>query len=83
MNAHVHHQAYNRINEKRSSIGSGALSLIKRHIDTLSGDSEVRDWIRWALCPDGPLFFKNPSPFDSPSNHRDPKYQVSPIFPPT
>jgi len=80
MSISVYRQAYNRINEKRSSVGSSALNLIKKHISTLNGDKEVKDWIRWALRVDGPLFFKTPSPSGSPTNQNDRNYQASLIF---
>jgi len=73
-------QAYNRINEKRSSIGSNAINVVKQHVGTLKGEIAVKDWLRWSLRVDGPLFFKVPSPINSPIDHRDPKYQVSGRF---
>jgi hypothetical protein len=70
-------QAYNRINEKRSSIGSSASVIIKKHIDTLQGPKVVRSWLLWASRGDGPLFFKEPVPPDAPLKRDDPKYVVS------
>ena len=70
-------QAYNRINEKRSSVGSMALKIIKSHIKTLSDDQSGREWLRWAVRVDGPLFFKVPTPYSCPSNRKDPGYVVS------
>lgn len=73
-------QAYNRINEKRSNVGSTAIKLVKDHIKTLNGEGEVKNWLRWSLRGDGPLFFKVPSPMGSPTDHTDPRYQVSQFF---
>lgn len=70
-------QAYNRINEKQSSIGAMALKIIKSHINTLSDDQSGREWLRWAIRIDGPLFFKVPTPYDCPSDRKDPRYVVS------
>jgi hypothetical protein len=70
-------QAYNRINEKRSSVGSMALKNIKSHIKTLGDDQSGREWLRWAVRVDGPLFFKVPTPYGCPSNRKDPGYVVS------
>lgn len=70
-------QAYNRINEKRSSIGSNAIAVVKEHISTLKGKQAAKDWLRWSRRVDGPLFFQAPSPIDSPIDRNDPDYQVS------
>ena len=70
-------QAYNRINEKRSNVGSAAITIVKQHLDTLKGENAAKDWLRWSLRIDGPLFFKVPSPMGSPMDQKDPKYQVS------
>jgi hypothetical protein len=72
-------QAYNRINEKRSSIGINALKMLKAHIKTLKGEDEQKIWLRWSLRGDGPLFFKVPSPMGL--DHKDPKYRVRHHFP--
>lgn len=70
-------QAYNRVNEKWSSIGSTAINIMKQHLNTLKGENAAKDWLRWSLRIDGPLFFKVPSPMGSPIDQKDPKYQVS------
>ena len=36
----------------------------------------ANDWLRWSLRGDGPLFFEVPSPMGSPTDQKDPKYQV-------
>lgn len=72
-------QAYNRINEKRSSIGINALKMLKAHVKTLKGEDEQKIWLRWSLRGDGPLFFKVPSPMGL--DHKDPKYRVCHHFP--
>ncbi|KIM39261.1 hypothetical protein M413DRAFT_29440 [Hebeloma cylindrosporum] len=71
----IHFLAYNRINERRSSIGSNAISIVKQHIGTLNGEQAAKDWLRWSRRVDGPLFFKTPSPIDSPNDQKDPGYQ--------
>jgi hypothetical protein len=66
------------VNEKRSSIGSNAINLVKKHLDTFKDEQAAKDWLRWALhVTDGPLFFKEPSPMGSPIDQKDPAYQVS------
>ena len=54
-----------------------ALKIIKSHINTLSDDQSGREWLRWAIRIDGPLFFKVPTPYDCPSDRKDPRYVVS------
>jgi hypothetical protein len=70
-------QAYNRVNEKRSTVGSNAVKVIKNHISTLDGTKAVRDWLLWASRGDGPLFFKNPVAPDAPLDRKHPNYVVS------
>ena len=72
-------QAYNRVNEKRSNVGTNALKMLDGYIKTLE-DDERKNWLCWALHGDGPLFFKFPSPMGSPTDHEDPEYQVSHRF---
>lgn len=43
---------------------------------TLDGELESREWIRWALRSDGPLFFRTPVALDSPIDRKDPRYKV-------
>ncbi|KAF9543753.1 hypothetical protein CPC08DRAFT_730402 [Agrocybe pediades] len=69
----IHALAYNRVNEKRSVIGSTAVNVVKRHLETLQG-SAVRDWLVWASRADGPLFFKEPVAPDSPLDRKHPEY---------
>ncbi|PPQ76695.1 hypothetical protein CVT24_010902, partial [Panaeolus cyanescens] len=72
----IHAMAYNRINEKRSAIGSTALSTVEGYIETLSKNGSARkDWLIWASRPDGPLFFRHPVDADSPRDRRDPNYK--------
>ncbi|KAF8180602.1 hypothetical protein BJ912DRAFT_1044848 [Pholiota molesta] len=71
----LHHLAYNRINERRSHIGLSAIEAVKQHISTLDGEKEAREWIRWAIRGDGPLFFRIPTPPNSPSDRTDPTYK--------
>jgi hypothetical protein len=73
-------QAYNRINEKRSKVGSNAIDIVKQYLGTLKGANAAKDWLRWSLRGDGPLFFKVPSPMSSPTDQKDPEYQVSRCF---
>ncbi|KJA15335.1 hypothetical protein HYPSUDRAFT_149248 [Hypholoma sublateritium FD-334 SS-4] len=60
---------------RRSCIGSSAIQLIKQHVSTLEGENEAREWARWATRPDGPLFFKTPTPVNSPTDRKDPAYK--------
>ena len=76
----IHPQAYNRINEKRSNIGKSALKFVEDYLKTLESDQKVEDWLRWSMHIDGPLFFKIPTPIDSPTDSKDPHYQVSFCF---
>ncbi|KAF9554567.1 hypothetical protein CPC08DRAFT_766634 [Agrocybe pediades] len=80
----VHFLAYNRINERRSSIGSDALFLVKEHLATIreqkggpAGEKAATEWLRWCMRMDGPLFFRDPSPFTGPTSKNDPSY----VFP--
>ena len=70
-------QVYNWINEKRSSIGSSAISIVKQHISTLNRENAAKHWLCWPLRMDGPLFFKVPSPPHSLIDNKDPQYKVS------
>ncbi|KAF4616107.1 hypothetical protein D9613_011304 [Agrocybe pediades] len=76
----IHFLAYNRINEKRSSIGSDAINIIKGHLVEIrekpSGGPGDKEWLRWCMRVDGPLFFKDPSPFTSPTDKHDPNYVI-------
>ncbi|KAF8073481.1 hypothetical protein FPV67DRAFT_1409912 [Lyophyllum atratum] len=69
------YEAYNRVNEKRSSIGSNAITIVEKHLRTLEGEQAAKDWLRWSRRVDGPLFFKVPSPIDSPVEQNDPEYR--------
>ncbi|KAF8157499.1 hypothetical protein BJ912DRAFT_1070237 [Pholiota molesta] len=72
----IHQLAYKRVNERRSNIGLAAMEIVKQHVSTLGGDKEAREWIRWAMrISDGPLFFKKPSPSNSPNDRQDPNYK--------
>jgi hypothetical protein len=55
-------QAYNRINEKRSSVGLNAIKLLQAHASTLGGEMAAKEWLRWCIWPGGPLLFKVLSP---------------------
>ncbi|KAF8164330.1 hypothetical protein BJ912DRAFT_1068402 [Pholiota molesta] len=70
----VYQLAYKRVNERRSIIGSSAVEVVKQHVNSLGGEKEAREWTRWAMRSDGPLFFKTPSPFNSPTDRNDPAY---------
>ncbi|KAF8156945.1 hypothetical protein B0H34DRAFT_770560 [Crassisporium funariophilum] len=70
--------AYNRINKKCSHIGAAAVEAVNKHISIVtaqSGERAAREWLRWAVRADGPLFFKVPVPMDAPVNCTDPKYK--------
>lgn len=54
--------------------------MLQAHLRTLKGETGHHDWLRWALRGDGPLFFKTPSPMNSPNNQGDPRYQVSDLI---
>jgi hypothetical protein len=71
------YQAYNRVNEKRSTIGSNAVKIIKNHINTLDGTKAIHDWLLWASRGDGPLFFKEPVALGAPLDRKHPNYVVS------
>jgi len=51
--------------------------LVKSHIGSLDRENARRDWLRWALRMDGPLYFENPTPYHSTSDRADPAYIVS------
>lgn len=70
-------QAYNRINEKRSLIGSSAVDMIVQYTSTLQGEKAVREWLLWASRGDGPLYFREPVAPDAPRDTEDPQYVVS------
>ena len=70
-------QAYNRVNEKRSTVGSNAVKIVENHIRTLDGTKASRDWLLWASRGDGPLFFTKPVAPDAPLDRKDPNYVVS------
>ncbi|KAF7762481.1 hypothetical protein Agabi119p4_9074 [Agaricus bisporus var. burnettii] len=61
----IHFLAYNRINEKRSSVGSNAIKVLEAHVRTLRGEKAAKEWLRWCLWPGGPLLFQIPSPIRS------------------
>ncbi|KAF5318667.1 hypothetical protein D9619_011058 [Psilocybe cf. subviscida] len=71
----LHALAYNRINEKRSIIGSNAVQIIKSYVTRFQGEAEIMAWGRWALRTDGPLFYRVPAPANSPVDHKDPEYE--------
>ena len=64
---------YNRINERRSNIGTRAIKIIEAHIKSLGSENAGKDWLRWCMRKDGPLFFKVPSPLENENG----EYQVS------
>ncbi|RXW16756.1 hypothetical protein EST38_g9098 [Candolleomyces aberdarensis] len=72
--------AYNRINGMRSNIASDAMSTIQEFLrKTYSGKpGEAYEWLLWARrLESGPLFFEEPSPFQSTVRRDDPDF----IFP--
>jgi hypothetical protein len=71
-------KAYNRINEKRSSIGGAAVAIIENYFKTLGYDAEeVKLWCRWAKRVDGPIFYKKPTPQTCPTDIKHKDYIVS------
>lgn len=71
-------KAYNRINEKRSSIGGAAVAIIESYLKTLGYDAEeVKIWCRWAKRVDGPIFYKKPTPQACPTDIKHKDYIVS------
>jgi hypothetical protein len=67
-------KAYNRINEKRSSLGADAVDIIAKHLQQLEYEpGDVKVWCRWAKRVDGPIFYEKPTPKTCTfaKNHKD------------
>ncbi|KAF8812066.1 hypothetical protein BYT27DRAFT_7088245 [Phlegmacium glaucopus] len=61
---------------KWSNIGSNAINLVKKQLNTFKDEQAAKDWLWWALrVTDGPLFFKEPSPMGSPIDQKDLAYE--------
>jgi hypothetical protein len=75
---YIFSKAYNRINEKRSSIGGAAVTIIEKYLENLGYDAEeVKIWCRWAKRIDGPIFYKKPTPQTCPTDIKHKDYIVS------
>lgn len=58
-------QAYDRIKSRKSKIASSVLAEIQKFFDkTVFRDKpeKIREYVRWALRPDGPAYYETPTP---------------------
>jgi len=74
------------INEKWSSLGADAISIIAKHLLHLKYEpGDIKVWCQWAKQIDGPIFYEKPTPqtctFDK--THKDDIVCESVMFLPT
>jgi hypothetical protein len=71
-------QANDRTNEKKSKVATMAVSNVEKYLlEAGHNTSEaIRDWCRYAKRPDGPLFWKVPTPQDCTTDKLHPDYIV-------
>ncbi|KAI9436780.1 hypothetical protein F5148DRAFT_1294502 [Russula earlei] len=58
-------QAYNRIKTRKSKIASSILTEIQKFFDKMmfhNKPEKIREYVRWALSPGGPAYYKMPTP---------------------
>jgi hypothetical protein len=73
-------QANDRIIEKKSKIAIAAVTSIETHLREMGLDgnlAQIDHWCRYAKRPNGPLFWKVPTPETCTMNADDPDYIVS------
>jgi hypothetical protein len=72
-------QAYDRIKTRKSKIASSVLVLVQEFFDRTAfrdKQDKIREYVRWAVRPDGPAYYANPTPQDCRVNHAHPDYIV-------
>ncbi|KAJ7595851.1 hypothetical protein C8J56DRAFT_1042931 [Mycena floridula] len=71
--------SFNRLNEKKSGFAKAGLEGIQKYIEGEFGDdtSTIGRWVQWALRPDGPLYFKKPTPLDCSIDRKHKDYIIS------
>ncbi|KAJ7588201.1 hypothetical protein C8J56DRAFT_890016 [Mycena floridula] len=65
--------AYNQINEKHGLVARETYEFFK-YVDGFGSVNEVEVFCQWAMRPDGPIFFKTPTPATCTRNKDDPAY---------
>ncbi|KAI9440159.1 hypothetical protein BJY52DRAFT_1195572 [Lactarius psammicola] len=70
--------AYDQMKTQRSKIASDVLSLVKTFFERaeFNGKPEkIREYVHWALCSGGPVYYKNPVPKSTSKLRKgDPNY---------
>ena len=72
-------QAYDRIKTRKSKIASAVLALVQEFFDMAAfrdKPEKIREYVRWAVRPDGPAYYASPTPQDSRFSRDHPNYIV-------
>jgi hypothetical protein len=67
------------MNTRKSKLASEILNAVKNHFNGaqfLDSPDAIRQYVRWALKPDGPAYYKSPTPQGSNVPRDAPGYQV-------
>lgn len=73
-------QTYQRIKSRKSKLASGILDDVKAFFNKNQFDNQplkIRDYVRWALKPDGPAYYQSPTPQSNKVNRGHKDYVVS------
>jgi hypothetical protein len=73
-------QAYQRIKSRKSKLASGILDDVKAFFNKNQIGNQplkIRDYVRWALKPDGPAYYQSPTPQSNKVNRGHKDYVVS------
>jgi hypothetical protein len=73
-------QAYQRVKSRKSKVASGVLEAVKKFFEKdefANKPHEIRDYAHWALKPDGPAYYKVPTPKSCKVDRNHPDYVVS------
>lgn len=72
-------QAYNRIKTRKSKLASDVLAVIQKFFDETAfrdKPEKIRQYVRWALKPDGPAYYESPTPQECKADRTHTDYIV-------
>ena len=72
-------QAYGRSKSRRSKLATTILETVKKFFEQLefaNQPQKICEYVCWVLRPDGPAYYKVPTPQSSKLDQSHPDYQV-------
>ena len=72
-------QVYSRIKSQRSKLATTILETVKKFFEQsefANQPQKIREYMRWALRPDGPAYYEVPTPQSSKLDRSHLDYQV-------